>query len=277
MVGTGEAAILGLLQGVTEFLPVSSSGHLVLAQHWLGVKTPGLTFEVLVHFGTLIAIFAVFWKRIASLVGAFFRLAAFVLRGEGRRAAADPDIRLLFWIVIASVPAGLAGFALRHVIAEAFTNVRMVGWMLLVTGTLLWLAARAREGRTSLEQIGPRQAIVIGVFQALALLPGISRSGSTIASGLYSGLDREAAGSFSFLLAIPAILGATLLELKDIVSVGVDLSWAAGLTGIAAATVSGYVALRVLLQFVRAGKLHWFSYYAWAMGAFVVLAGTAAG
>lgn len=274
--GTGEAAVLGLLQGVTEFLPVSSSGHLVLAQHWLGVKTPGLTFEVLVHFGTLLAIFAVFRERVASLAAACFRLASCMLRGEGRRAAADPDIRLLLWIVLGSLPAGLGGVALRHVIGDAFSNVRIVGWMLLVTGTLLWLAGRAREGHTSLHQMSPGQALLIGVFQALALLPGISRSGSTIASGLYSGLDREAAGSFSFLLAIPAIFGATLLELKDLVTGGVDLSWSAGLAGIGAATLSGYAALRLLLRFVRAGKLHWFSYYAWAMGAFVVLAGTAA-
>lgn len=263
-----EAALLGVVQGLTEFLPVSSSGHLVIGQALLGVQSPGIAFEVLVHFATLIVIMAVFHRETGLLLRAVGRLPGLLLRGGLGRALADEgDVRLLALVVLGSVPAGAAGLVLRGAAGELFGNLRTVGLALLVTGALLWVSDRARPGRAALLAITPAQALAVGIAQACALVPGISRSGATIVAGLFAGLSREAAAGFSFLLAIPAILGATLLELKDIAAAGVPISGAALVAGMVAAGLAGYGALRVLLRFVRAGRLRLFAYYAWAVGA----------
>lgn len=265
---TKEAALLGLVQGLTEFLPVSSSGHLVIGQALLGVESPGIVFEVLVHFATLIVIAAVFYQETGLLIRAAARLPGLLLRGRlGRALTEEGDVRLLALVVLGSVPAAAAGLLMRGAIGELFGNMRTVGLALLVTGALLWVSDRARPGRAALLGISPAQALTVGIAQACALVPGISRSGATIVAGLFAGLSREAAAGFSFLLAIPAILGATLLELKDIAADGVPLSGSALLVGMVAAGLAGYGALRVLLRFVRAGRLRMFAYYAWAVGA----------
>lgn len=262
-----EAVLLGLVQGLTEFLPVSSSGHLAIGQALLGIRSPGIAFEVLVHFATLVVIMAAFRRETGLLVGAAARLPRLILQGGLRRALAqEGDVRLLALVALGSVPAGVAGLLVRDVVGELFADVRAVGWALLVTGALLWASDRARPGRNALLVITPAQALVVGIAQACALVPGISRSGATIVAGLFAGLSREAAAGFSFLLAIPAILGATFLELKDFAADGVPLPAGAVLAGMAAAGLAGYGALRMLLRFVRAGRLSWFAYYAWAAG-----------
>ncbi|MCL6451538.1 MAG: undecaprenyl-diphosphate phosphatase [Acetobacteraceae bacterium] len=286
-----EGAVLGLVQGLTEFLPVSSSGHLVLAQTLLGVNPPGLTLEITVHLATMAAVAAAFWRDLARIVAAAFR--ALAPRGRvapspgepagrpgGRRAApprgwSDPSLRLLVWLAAGTVPAALAGLAFEDWFAALFSSPRAVGWALMVTGLLLVLPGRkGREGR-GLDRLGVRDALVVGVLQAAALAPGLSRSGATIAGGLLSGLDRDASVRFSFLLSVPAVLGAGLLDLTGWLSGGA--SGATALAGVSdprlllsaagAAALSGYAAIRLVVASVRAGRLGWFALYCWALGA----------
>lgn len=251
---------LGLVQGLTEFLPVSSSGHLVLFQQWFDLElSPDveLLLDTILHLGTLVAVFVVFRGELVGLLKAIpapFRL--------GWRTAWRENgmVRLWVWLIVGTIPAGVAGVALEDLFTEAFGSPLAVGGALLVTAAVLLSSLLARTLRTPLGEMNVVQAISIGVAQALAITPGISRSGTTIVAGLHVGLDREAAGRFSFLLAIPAILGATVLQLLKIEYVPDGFAPAA-IVGFATAAISGYFALRILLRFVRQGRLHWFGIY----------------
>jgi len=251
---TWEALILGLVQGLTEFLPVSSSGHLVLSQHLLGIDAPGVGFEVFAHLGTLGAILLHYRRDVLALAGSVLR---------GRR---DGNSRLFLLLVLASVPLALVGIFFAEDVEAVFDSPRAAGVFLMVTGAAL-LGTRLlprREGEP-----GPRSALVVGAAEALAALPGISRSGATIAAGLAAGVGRERAARFSFLLAIPALVGASALE----VARGVPLhSLGPWLTGAAVAFASGYLALRWLLRVVRRGRLDRFGWYCLAVGLVAVLA-----
>lgn len=248
-----ESIILGIIQGVTEFFPVSSSGHLVIFTNLLGVQKSGLLFEVLVHFGTLVAVMVVYWEDIVSIV---------------RR----PFQKLSLLIVAGAIPTGIIGLVFHDAFTKIFESVLVTGCMLLVTGTLLWLVDRYASSHQSLEKMGYGQAVLIGLAQGLAILPGLSRSGTTIAAALLTGLDRRSAPRYSFLLSIPVILGATLLELKDVALGDFDSTLLLPyLSGMVAAMVAGYLAITLFIRFVRQGKLHYFSYYCWAVGLLVVL------
>jgi undecaprenyl-diphosphatase len=231
MTGIGEAAALAALQGLTEFLPVSSSGHLVLARSLLGAGTGGITFEVVVHVGTLIAVLAVYARDLAALVG---------------------------------------GLLLADRIEAAFDNPLLASVMLLATGAILY-STRSIPSRTTEIGLGPGRALLIGASQAVAILPGISRSGSTIAAGLHCGLGRRQAARFSFLLAIPAIAGAALLEVPK---ADFAVEWPPLLTGLAVSAIVGYAALRLLLRFLDSGRIHLFAWYCWAAGAAGVILAT---
>jgi undecaprenyl-diphosphatase len=254
----GEAVILGLVQGLTEFLPISSSGHLVIFQHWLGVRTPGLLFEVLVHFGTLLAVILTFWPDIAQIL---------------RR----PWHKMMVLIVVGTVPTALMGVLLEPVFGAAFESVGVVGAALVVTGCLLWWAGRRRPGRKQLATTSLFDALVVGFGQGLAITPGLSRSGTTIAFALLRGLERGMAARYSFLLSIPAVLGATLWEARGLADQSAGMTApAAYWVAAAVAALSGYLAIRVLLPVLERGRLHYFSYYCWFLGG-VVLVLTAAG
>lgn len=244
------AALLGLVQGLTEFLPVSSSGHLVLAGALLGVPEGSITFDIVVHLGTLTAVFAVYRKDISELVAGML----------GRRRE---DLRLAWLLILGSIPAGIAGFLFADRIESLFDSPPVVSAMLLLTGTVLFATRFARGG--NLEDPTPRGSLLVGLFQAIALVPGISRSGMTISAGLFAGIRRERAARFSFLLSIPAILGAALLELTGSGgSASLDLSTAA--VGFVVSAVSGFAALRLLIRFLAAGRFHAFCWYCWAAG-----------
>ncbi|MGB9887049.1 MAG: undecaprenyl-diphosphate phosphatase [Moorellales bacterium] len=254
----GEAVTLGLVQGLTEFLPISSSGHLVIFQHWLGVSTPGLLFEVLVHFGTLLAVVLAFWPDIALIL---------------RR----PWHKMMVLIVVGTVPTVLMGVLLEPVFGAAFESTGVVGAALVITGCLLWWAGRYRLGRKQLATTSLLDALAVGFGQGLAITPGLSRSGTTIAFALLRGLERGMAARYSFLLSIPAVLGATLWEARDLTSQPAGMAvpaeyWLAA----AVAALSGYAAIRVLLAVLERGRLHYFSYYCWLLGG-IVLVLTAAG
>ncbi len=266
-----EAIILAVVQGLTEFLPVSSSGHLVLFSHLLGVNEPTITYEILVHFGTLVAIFVAFWPDILSLVNA----GLLVLRNPLRLkelCKSDPAVRVLLAIIVGTMPTVFVALATRDLILSLFQSPQITGYMLIITGTIIYLTDRVTKGGKPLEQVDVKAGLVIGIGQTLAILPGISRSGTTIGTGLLMGLDRESAARFSFLLTIPAILGAMVLAFDDLFVAQTVITplWILAV-GTVVSAITGYFAIKLLLQFVRRGRLIVFSYYTWAVGLLIVL------
>ncbi len=257
-----QSIVLGLVQGLTEFLPVSSSGHLAIFKHIFGESffTSGISFDIMLHIGTLIAVFAVYYKDICELIAEFFRLIGDVFRG--RFAIKTPYRRMLLMLIVASVPAAVVGILLKDFI-ETISSDRLwiVGICLFITAALLYVSDKISRGNKKAEDLRIGNSLLIGAFQALALMPGISRSGSTIVGGLFSGFSREFAVKFSFLLSIPAILGAALLDLKDVVSTGFDMPLPVALLGVLVAAVSGFIAIKVLLKTVKKGKFRYFAYY----------------
>jgi undecaprenyl-diphosphatase len=251
-----QAILLGVLQGLTEFLPVSSSGHLALAESFFGVESPGVTFEVFVHFGTALAVVIFFWKRVIAVV-------ASVVRWVFRLPHEADNARLGFHLLLGTIPAGVVGFLLEDRVEAAFGSPALVSVLLIATGVILMATRRFPEGtKTATTR---KDAIVIGCAQALAILPGISRSGSTIAAGFGAGLERRAAAEFAFLLSIPVILGATAASLGDALDAGAAHG-AAIAAGTVAAFLSAIPAIMILLRAVTAGKFSRFAWYCWAVG-----------
>lgn len=246
-----DAAILGILQGLTEFLPVSSSGHLVLARALLKVEPGGITFEVMVHFGTLMAVVVYFRAQILRLIQSLF----------------DKEMKqeraVLGYLVIGTLPAGVVGLTLKEFFETAFSHQGVTSAMLLVTGLILLATRFARKGNS---RVGLLSAIVMGIGQALAIMPGISRSGSTIAAGMFAGVEPSKAAEFSFLLAIPAILGATVLEFESLFQLDSHLL-GKYLLGAGLAFLVGLFAVYAVMATVRRGKLEYFAYYCFAAGA----------
>jgi undecaprenyl-diphosphatase len=250
-----QAILLGLVQGVTEFIPVSSSGHLVLVPWLLGWPEPELVFDTVVHWGTLLAVLAFFWRDWLALISAW-------LRGLFRWDWSDPMARLMWLLILGSIPAVLIGYLLEGFFKFLFGEPAWVSVFLLVTAVLLalseWLGSRTRE--TS--DLRWRDSLVIGLSQAAAIAPGISRSGATIATGLFRGLDRPAAARFSFLLATPIILGAGLFQLLDLAAAPDPLAQVPALVaGFLTAAVSGYVCIWALLRYLQRGRLYPFAVY----------------
>lgn len=263
-----KAVVLGVVQGLTEFLPVSSSGHLAVAEDLLGVQLPGLTFEVMVHLGTLVAVLAVYGADLWAAAAGFLRTGGGLLAGRdggpaGGWRGLDPATRLGWLVVIGTIPAAITGLALEALIEAAFDSPVLVAVCWIFTGALLWWVGRQPAGGRPLERATLADALVVGLFQALALLPGVSRSGSTLVGGLLRGLKREEAARLSFLLSVPAIAGAAVLQLPDLSAAGAGGGWFALLAGALAAAVTGYIAIRWLLRWLVAGRLTWFAYYLW--------------
>lgn len=262
-----QALLLGLIQGLTEFLPVSSSGHLVLAPWWLGWEHPGLTFDALLHLGTLLAVLIYFWRDWQQMLAAAWRW----LRGQRQQPGQE---RLLLALVVGSIPAAVIGYSFEDFFAALFETPMAAAGFLLVTGLLLFLAERWRRGGLPLERVRLSDALVIGLAQALAIAPGISRSGATMAAGLWRGLDRPAAARFSFLLGTPAFLGAGLFKLLDLLQAGVDQveMWPI-VAGFLAAALAGFLSIHYLLRYLRQYSLIPFAYYVWAVALLSLLRG----
>ena len=252
-----QAIILGFVQGATEFVPVSSSGHLVLVPWLLGWPAPDLLFDTMVHWGTLVAIFAYFWRDWWILITAW-------LRGLVRWDWRDPNARLAWLLVIGSIPAAVVGFLFEDWFESLFSKPAWVSFFLLVTAAILllgeWLS-RSKRAR-NLADVRWHDALVIGLAQTVAIAPGISRSGATMSAGLVRGMDRPAAARFSFLLATPAILGAGLLQLAEFSSVPDPLAQLSFLVaGFLTAMITGYAAIWGLLRYLQRGKLTVFALY----------------
>ena len=248
----GQAVLLGLVQGLTEFLPVSSSGHLVVAQAAVGLTAPGVVVEVLLHVATLLAVVIVYRTRLVELATGCLR---------GRVAA----WRMVGLLALASVPAAVVGLALQDFFERTFDSLLVVGVDFLVTGCILWSTRRVAP-RASLDEPGATAAGAIGLAQAVAILPGISRSGTTVAAALWFRVRPERAAEFSFLMALPAIAGAAVLELRHL-SMGADgAGWGPLALGFVVALASGVFAIRFLVALLRRGAFHRFAPYCWAIG-----------
>ncbi|MDI6739278.1 MAG: undecaprenyl-diphosphate phosphatase [Candidatus Edwardsbacteria bacterium] len=257
-----QALILGIVQGLTEFLPVSSSGHLALIEKLFGLSGGNLRFEVFVHLGTLVSVVIIFRKKILKLTRSVFK--ARVYSDKGKLRFTDDNLRQALLLIMATVPAAAVGLLFDDAVEQAFQSPAAVSVFLLITGAILF---GTRFIKASGEKINWRRALVVGCAQAVAILPGISRSGSTIAAGVYTGAGQEDAAEFSFLLSIPIILGAGLVKLghmlKDGLPSGEAVTMAAGAL---AAAVFGYVSIKLVLGIVKRKRLDFFAYYCWAAG-----------
>ena len=251
------AIVLGLIQGLTEFLPVSSSGHLVVAQHYLpGFLEAPLPFDVILHLGTLASLVIYFFRDIRDIVVSFFRFS-------------DPgaaDNRRLGWlIVVGTIPAAVIGLCCKDWIETLFTNVRIVPYMFIVTAGLLFIGERLGRPKRQIRSMTMTDAVIIGLMQAVAIVPGISRSGSTIATGLTAGLEKDAAARFSFLLSIPAVLGAFILSLGDVTQISLSF-----IIGAVIACLAGLAAIWLTFRFVVTKRLWVFSLYLIVVGGILI-------
>ena len=268
-----QAAILGLVQGLAEFLPISSSGHLALLQHFFGVNADNVViFTVLLHVGTLISVFFMYWHDILELIIELGLTIKDIFTGKGLRLDERPVRKLGVMIITATIPTAIIGFAFNDFFEGLYSNILFIGIGFLITGTFLFIAERIGSNKTDIERMNFRNAIFVGVMQGVAIYPGISRSGSTLMAGLTAGLKREFAVRFAFLISIPSIMGAALLEGKDAVEAGIDTAFAGPiLLGMAVAAVSGVLAIKLMIKVVSDKKLKYFSYYVWALGTGVII------
>ena len=267
-----QGIILGIIQGLTEFLPVSSSGHLVLGQIFFGITQSQLTFDISVHMGTLLAVLVVYSSDILAMISSVsgFLSKAALFKPVSHLVKDDKNLQMAGLIIIGSIPTAIIGLVLKQFEHVLFTSEILVGAMLILTGTILWLSRNYYFNESQKSEFGMKKAISIGIIQGLAVIPGISRSGSTIATGMFLGLDRHTAAKFSFLLSIPAILGAQVLSLKDMISRGLTID-PVTIYATIASFITGLIALKILLTLVHSGRFHLFAPYCWLAGSLVLL------
>jgi len=264
-----QAFVLGLVQGLTEFIPVSSSGHLVLAPHLLGwqfEKEQAFVFDVLVQMGTLVAVLVYYRQDLTSITRAF-------LLGLARRQPfAEADARMGWWLILATLPAVVIGLLCKDLIEQAFASPKMTGVFLLCTAALLLIAELAGRRSRTLQEISWQDSLWIGFSQVLALLPGVSRSGATLAGGMTKHLDRPSAARFSFLMSVPVMAGAGVLAIKDLFELhSFNAFLPPLLVGFLTAMVSGYLAIRWLIAYLSGHSLHVFAGYCAVLGLAIVL------
>ena len=287
-----QAAILGLVQGLTEFLPVSSSGHLAILKNIFGISDIGITFDIFLHVGTLIAVFVAYhkdiWKLIKSavfMIGCiFFNLYAWIKnipvkydedKIAYKRVISNPYRRFVLMAVISTIPVGIVGLLFDDYIESVSQGLLVPGICLLITGVVLLLAEALPGGSKRAKNMKAKDAVIIGVCQACAVFPGISRSGATISGSLMCGLSREFAVKYSFILSIPAILGAALNSCLDIAKGEVTVATneiGMYVIGMLIAAVVGFFAIKLLLNVVKNRRFKWFSLYCFAVGLFAIIA-----
>ena len=259
MVGILGAIFLGIIQGLTEWFPVSSSGHLALFQNLFGWDVP-VIFDIYLHIGTLLVLFIFFWREIKDIVGDVLRLD---LRTDNSKIAG--------FIVIGTIVTGIIGMTFHDFFSSMFTNLLYVGYAFIFTGIILMLSNRKRIVK---RRLNLWDSIVIGLFQGLALMPGISRSGATIGVGLFRGLDKVKVAKFSFLLSIPAIIGASIIESFGVSETAVPFlmdNLLIVILGVISSPITGYICLSLLMKLIEKGKFHYFAYYAFAIGIITIL------
>ena len=261
-------AIQGIIQGLTEFLPVSSSGHLSVAQHFLGVEESALIISIVLHLGTLVAVFAAFWRDIFAMIKEFFLTIGDIFKGKFSWKNMNDNRRMMFMVIIATlilVPA--------YLVKDFFTSMEgdgdiiFEGCAFLFTAMLLFLSDACVKGLKTGKDMKLKDAVTVGLFQCAALFPGVSRSGSTITAGLFCGLSRETAVKFSFILGIPAILGGSVLELKDAFDSGVELDIPLLAIGFIISAVVGILSIKLVGLITKKNKFKYFSIYLLILGA----------
>ena len=258
-----EAVILGLIQGFTEFLPVSSSGHLVIAHSlFSNVNEPGLLFDTLLHFATLCAVVIYFRKKITKLIVSFFGIVI-----PSKKVDYYENKNYIWGIVVASIPTALIGLTLKDYVETVFRLPSYVGYALILTSVLLLASDKVKNNNLKIDNVS---SFLIGIVQGLAVIPGISRSGSTIATALFLGIKRETAAEFSFLISLPAILGATMLQIKDIQDFDMTML-PIYLTGMAVAFISGIISIGIMMKIVKIAKLRYFALYCLIVGIISIL------
>ncbi len=250
-----DAIILGIVQGLTEFLPISSSGHLVLCEHLLNAKMPGVVFELIVHVGTLLSVLVYFRRRIARLILSIFDKSMIDERST------------LIYLIIGTIPAVIVGILLDKIIEQAFVSPLLTSLMLIVTGLILLGTSFVQKGERGIK---PPNALLIGLAQALAIFPGISRSGATISMGLFAGVKPIVAAEFSFLLSIPVIIGAVVFKTGDIVSVNTALL-GHYMLGAVLSFIFGLLAVHFLLSMIKKGRFKYFGIYCLMVGIFGII------
>lgn len=258
--------ILGFVQGVSEFLPISSSGHLSILQNWFGMEEPDNLFNVLLHFATLIAVCVVYWRDIVDMIAEFFRgIAALTVR-KSESGPVPSARRLVLMIILATLPLFIV-LPFEGKVEALGGNNLYVGIALLFTGVILFVSDRIARGRKNICNVTVKDALLVGCAQVLAVVPGLSRSGCTIAAGMAVGFERTFAVRFSFLLSLPAVLGATVLKVIDVAKEGIDTSLLPMyLTGMIVAGVVGYFSIRLVNLLAQKNKFGHFAYYCWAIG-----------
>lgn len=249
-----QAIILGIVQGLTEFLPISSSGHLVLMQKIFGITEPTMIFDTTVHLGTLIAVFAVFKDDILSMLK-------------------KPFQKLTWLLLVATIPTGIIAILFKDTFEQMFHTGSTLGFEFIATGIILLWSSTLKSGRKGIKETSYFDAVFVGIMQGAAIMPAISRSGLTISGALFRNLDREFAARFSFLVSIPAILGATVFQVKDIMEIGGGSSIGTGalVAGSLAAAFAGYISIKYMLEVLRKGKVKYFAYYVFVIGALVIV------
>ena len=268
-----HSILLGLIQGIAEFLPISSSGHLAIAEHLLGLKDAGAVpefYDVLLHLGTLLAVFVAYWPEIRDIILEFFRGIRDIAH-HSTPTPVPPARRMILLIIVATLPLFVV-LPIKDKVESLSGSMVFIGLALLVTGVLLFASDRVRRGRKNEASATMLDALLVGVGQAIATMPGISRSGMTITAGCFVGYERRFAVRFSFLMSIPAILGANILSLKDAVDAGIDWSQLPMyLVGVITAAVVGYLCIRLLKMIADKGKFGFFAYYCWVVGALTLI------
>ena len=262
------SVLLGLIQGLAEFLPISSSGHLAIAENLLHMsgasEIPGF-FDVLLHLGTLVAVFVAYWEEIRDMILEFFQGVRDIAH-HSTPTPVPPARRMILLIIVGTLPL-FAVLPIKNWVEGLSDNMYFVGGALVVTGFLLFASDRVRKGRKTEKNATLLDVLLVGVAQAVATCPGISRSGTTITAGCFVGFDRKFAVRYSFLMSIPAILGANILSIKDALGTAVWTDVPVYLVGVAVSAVVGYLCIRLLKMIAEKGKFGFFAYYCWAAGA----------
>ena len=285
-----ESIILGIVQGIAEFLPISSSGHLSLFKKLFGLSEVGLTYDILLHAGTLVAVFVVYWSDIWKLIkegfgiiGDFFRnISIFFTRNLGGRKDANyikivrtSYRKFVMLVIVSAIPTGLIGLIFKKVFNLDNPSIIIPGIGLLITGLILYVVDDLPSEKKKAKQMSYKNAVIIGISQGFATLPGVSRSGTTMTVGVLNGLEREYAVEYSFIMSIPAILGACVLDLKDLFAPDNAISntqLTYYIIGAIVAAIVGYISINVLLKLYKNKKMKYFSYYCFTVGIIAIIA-----
>ena len=267
-----QAIILGIFQGIAEFLPISSSGHLVILQQLFGIKEGNLFFTEMLHFGTLISIVIVYFNDIIKIVAEFFKMLGDGIKNKKFKITNGYQ-KLGLLIIVGSIPTAIIGLLFEDLFEKLYSSSLLpIGIAFLVTGTLLWIANNKSYENKNVKNMTFLDSVIIGTFQGVAIIPGISRSGSTIVAGLLRGLDRSLATEFSFLLALPATFGAGLLGIIQVVKSGSEIAFTAPLlVGVILSAIVGVLAIKILIKVLKKDKLYYFSYYLWVVGIITII------